>query len=513
YCATLVFNALKWNAFARVYMISFFNLMLYAYAMMFQVRTGLKLCYFATATFSFSLFRSVEWRLLVVSLIGSAFAFVAVEFGIMPGWISAIDLGDPEHPLNHAIALTALSLTIGSSLLYFAEVRNYEKKLFAASEQKSLFLSTISHEIRTPLNVIIGMTGLLGDRGLSNQEKDSYVGSIQKSSEYLLSLVNDVLDFERIEKGKVSLDLKAANIKDLFATVKNIMTPLAREKNLSLTVSYPEQAGTYYVFDGRRLSQILINFLANAIKFTGSGGVALDVTVDKEERDFCVLRFRVVDSGSGISREDQARILEPFFQVSGSSSIQPGFGLGLSIARELLRLYGAEISVQSEPGKGSIFAFSLRLEKATGASDERNREEHRLPGLHVLAADDSELNLLVLQKMLGLWDVQVTQVVNGRELVSTYAADSAKYDCVLVDSHMPLMGGVEAAHELKNRNPDLPVYLVSADATMELERAALAAGANGVITKPINVSTLYNVMLQVQKKKGKIPSPLERSMH
>lgn len=504
YCLTFFFNALNLRTFSRIYLINYFNLMIFAYAMLFQNRTGIKLCYFSTACFTFYLFRNTEWKSLSFSLAGSLSAFLAVEFGYMPVWVSPFDLGNPEHPLNHGIAVTAFLLTAGSTLLYFFEIRRYEKKLSAASEQKSLFLSTMSHEIRTPLNVIIGMTNLLIENSYPQAEQQNFLSSIRMSSDHLLSLVNEVLDFERIEQGKVSLDLKPADLKIIIKKVEKIITPLAEEKNLAFTAVMKNSDDPIFLADERRLTQILLNLLGNSVKFTKKGSVSLLAEILEDSKEQSLFQFTIRDTGPGISKEDRKRIFETFYQTADNDNAHLGFGLGLSITLRLLNLCDSELIVESEPGLGSSFSFRIKFRKTQLLPEAKLSFIQDISGLRILAADDNELNMILLEQLLLKWKIQITRAENGKTLVSTFEKNPSDFDCILTDSHMPIMGGIEAVKRIRKNFPEIPIYLVSADATMELEKAASEAGADGVITKPIIMSSLYDIMLKVYSRKSSV---------
>jgi signal transduction histidine kinase/ActR/RegA family two-component response regulator len=359
----------------------------------------------------------------------------------------------------------------------------------AANQAKSAFLANMSHELRTPLNGILGYAQILQwDKTLTTKQLRG-VTVIQKSGEHLLTLINDVLDFAKIEAGKEELCLEDIRLEKSLRTIAEIVDVKAQEKGLDFRCNLAPDLPATIRADERRLRQVLLNLLSNAVKFTDGGQVSLDVSIRSPRR----LRFEVRDSGVGIAPDQLDRIFQPFEQVGDFRLRQGGTGLGLAISRQYVRLMGGDLTVESLPGHGSTFWFELEAPEAeTEGAAPPDRVVNGYAGSRriVLVVDDVEANRAVVSDMLTPLGFEVAEAADGREGVEKAAA--LRPDLILMDVVMPEMGGLEAIRHLRQlpacRN--VPIIAVSASASGKDAATSLAAGATAFLPKPLDLNKL-----------------------
>ncbi|HET6256363.1 MAG TPA: ATP-binding protein [Puia sp.] len=365
---------------------------------------------------------------------------------------------------------------------------------------KSEFLSTMSHEIRTPLNAVIGMTHLmLRNKPRSDQKED--LGVLLFSANNLLSIVNNILDYNKIEEGKIGFE----NIPmDLAAIARNIVAGLknaAEERGIILRADVDPRLDRKVIGDPTRTSQVINNLVHNAVKFTKAGSVRLSLTVESIQQDRISVAVSVEDTGIGIPVEKQGVIFDRFTQADSSTSRSyGGTGLGLAITKKILELQGVTLDLQSQPGIGSTFyftqTFTLTSEPAGDNRDwlPETESEQRLRGIHILLVEDNPLNVLVAQTMLENNGATVDVAVNGAEALDKL--DARSHHLILMDLHMPVMDGYEATVLLRKRGETLPIIALTASTPKEVESEAFAAGLNDVVVKPFSPDELYRVILQ-----------------
>ncbi len=366
-----------------------------------------------------------------------------------------------------------------------------------ANRIKGEFLANMSHEIRTPLNAVIGIARM-GEREYAGQACAGQFTRIGDAGKLLNHLIDDILDFSRMEAGKITLDLQPVHIGPLLDELMKILEPLTGNKPLDLNFRISPDLPPTLMLDSLRLQQILINLLANAIKFTERGAVTLDIErVDNE------LLCRVSDTGIGMSQAQLEQLFQPFHQADGSTTRKyGGTGLGLAISQGLARLMGGAIEVDSKPGQGSIFTLRLPLSIAADASDENPEaspepvNDARLAGLSVLIVEDVEINRLILEDILCGEGAQVDCAVNGQQaLESIEKAGAEAFDMVLMDIQMPVMDGYEATHRIHALAPQLPIIAVTAHALSEEKERCIEAGMIAHIAKPIDPKKLIETIL------------------
>ena len=388
----------------------------------------------------------------------------------------------------------------------FRDITEDKKELEAAKEQlkiaesvsqsKTEFLSSMSHEIRTPMNGIIGMLTLAHGQ-LRGHSAENYIIKAEQLSKYLLSVINDILDMSRIEAGKIELESKPFELAALAEKLRNMFQKNVEAKGVAFYVEMKDVDVKYIVGDELRISQILVNFLSNAQKFTEKGEIRVTFRQLQKENGKVSLMFRVHDTGKGMDAKFISRIFKPFEQESQDITKQyGGSGLGMSITDRLVHLMGGEIVIDSMLGKGSDFSVYLTLPIAEVSEIETEQEDETgtdftFNGCHILMAEDNEINAEIAVSILENEGAKVDVAVNGKDAVEKYAASApGTYNFILMDIQMPVMNGRDAAKQIRSMDRkdagEIPVFALSADAFVEDQRLSAMSGMNGHFTKPID---------------------------
>ena len=388
----------------------------------------------------------------------------------------------------------------------FRDITEDKKELEAAKEQlkiaesvsqsKTEFLSSMSHEIRTPMNGIIGMLTLAHGQ-LRGHSAENYIIKAEQLSKYLLSVINDILDMSRIEAGKIELESKPFELAALAEKLRNMFQKNVEAKGVAFYVEMKDVDVKYIVGDELRISQILVNFLSNAQKFTEKGEIRVTFRQLQKENGKVSLMFRVHDTGKGMDAKFISRIYKPFEQESQDITKQyGGSGLGMSITDRLVHLMGGELVIDRMLGKGSDFCVYLTLPIAEVSEIETEQEDETgtdftFNGCHILMAEDNEINAEIAVSILENEGAKVDVAVNGKDAVEKYAASApGTYNFILMDIQMPVMNGRDAAKQIRSRDRtdsgEIPIFALSADAFVEDQRLSAMSGMNGHFTKPID---------------------------
>lgn len=370
----------------------------------------------------------------------------------------------------------------------------------AENKAKSEFLSRMSHEIRTPMNAITGLTDkAIMREDLSGEIKDD-LKKIRSSTNYLLALLNDILDMSKIDGGMLKITNEPFCLSQVIDEIRSMLTASAERKDIELIIQN-DVSYDYYLGDEIRLKQVLMNLISNAIKFTPEGGkVTLLIKPTQSGRVF----FSVKDTGCGIAKEDIDKVFIAFEQLGNTTSRSQGTGLGLPISSAIVKLMGGEINVDSTVGSGSEFYFSIMLEKTKQEERQvQTIDDKSLLNLRILLAEDNDLNAEIAQDILSMYGAVVTRVEDGKKATEEFAKNSDKYDVILMDIQMPTMNGLEASRSIRSldieRAKTIPIIAMTANSFQEDTEAAYDSGMNYFITKPIDNKLLNKVLRNIKK--------------
>ncbi len=437
-------------------------------------------------------------------VIGTTFGFTGIiitsftYFGLFPYSslsVKAVDIG---------MTLNAILLSIALA----DRIREDQKMRIKAEEEtktKSLFLSNMSHEIRTPINAVFGMNNLLLKTDLDKKQRN-FVEIIEKSSKNLIKIIDDILDYSKIEAGKLTIDKTDFNLIELINTVIDLMKTKAEEKNIQIKVIHEADFKGNIHADSLRIYQVLTNLINNAIKFTDSGEINVHVKKILENR----FRFEIEDTGIGISKEKQKKLFNSFSQADCSTTRNyGGTGLGLAISKQLVEIMDGKIWVESEVGEGSRFIFEIALEEIhnidvsaeelSNIDDEIMVEQttNPLKGKKILLVEDNEFNQDVIIFSLEKSELTIDVANNGQEAVDMFNDD---YELILMDIQMPIMDGYEASKLIKEKNSNIPIIALSANAMKEDIENIKNIYMNEYLTKPIDFKSLNALLLKYLSK-------------
>lgn len=370
-----------------------------------------------------------------------------------------------------------------------------------ARKSKENFLANMSHEIRTPINGITGITAMLRNSPL-NGEQSEWLDYLENASQQLLLIINDILDLSKIDSGKMRLDYAKTSFVNIIKELTNLFSYKAEQKGITFNVINDEKLPKQILADSLRLTQILSNLISNGIKFTENGGVTLETKLLKRSEQRVHIQFSVKDTGIGIASDAIDKIFQSFEQgEEGITKRFGGTGLGLAIVKRLVNLHQGQIHAYSELGQGSEFVFQCWFdEEDSEAAPKSDKKQYTdlppLTGVHILLAEDNELNSFMVTHMLNTWGITVDSVKNGKEALEK--VESVTYSLILMDAHMPIMSGFDAIRTIRNDSREsirkIPIISISASVLQREQQAAYAAGADAVVGKPFDPVSLYQII-------------------
>ena len=421
--------------------------------------------------------------------------------------------GNSRRARNWGLILVGVILATAAGAMWFIlnrfghqqrlirQLDTSEKKVRETARIKENFMANMSHEIRTPLNAILGFTNLLKTRQLDNTSTE-FVGAIQKAGENLLTIINDILDLSKIEAGMVRIEASPFSVRGLLHSIQTLFSEKVKEKGLVLQAEIAPAVPDTLIGDATRLTQILVNLISNALKFTETGGITIQIYNKDSNQHNIRLGFSIADTGIGIEQHMLESIFDRFHQAENSITRKyGGTGLGLSIVKDLILLQGGDITVESERGKGTIFRFfipytiasqQVPLPQAINISEFRSSGH---PSVKILVVDDNDMNRSLMEHLLTEWNLSFDMADNGWEALARL--QQTTYDMVLMDIQMPEMDGYNATRRIRTElGLDVPVIAMTAHALAGERERCLSSGMNEYISKPVNERELYELIIR-----------------
>lgn len=413
------------------------------------------------------------------------------------------------------IAIGFLLIFMAFTIINYVKNNNQYKRILAKAKidaenlasAKARFMANMSHEIRTPMNAIAGFTEQLSQSPLNSVQQDQ-LEVVQKSTDHLLQLINEILDLSKLQNNKLKIEAKPFNPKILIEDVANLFTPKISQSNIALNTKLDKDLDQILMGDDFRLRQILLNLVSNAVKFTEKGAVTIEAQLNQITPNQNELEIHIIDTGIGMSPEQMVRVFEEFEQAESSTARNyGGTGLGLSITKQLIELQKGSINVKSEENIGTEIIVKIPYAKGTEENQpEKKPAKETTPiyfqNLKILIADDEPFNRKLLEAIFRNENVELTSVSDGTEVLEKLKNN--QYDCILMDMHMPEMDGIETTKNIrtneKNKvNKNIPIIVLTAALTDEDKKRYIATGMNGIVAKPFNKKTVLEEISKVLK--------------
>ncbi|MFC7772862.1 tetratricopeptide repeat-containing hybrid sensor histidine kinase/response regulator [Flavobacterium sp. GCM10027622] len=380
------------------------------------------------------------------------------------------------------------------------ELEEAKNKAEEVNQLKSQFVTTITHELRTPLYGVIGITDIISEE-YPELNKSKYLSSLKFSAKYLLSLVNDILQMNKITEKKIILENLPFDLRYELDSIKNSLQMIAQKNRNEIVVTIDDSVPQYIISDKIRLSQIFMNLISNSLKFTENGKVEVVVNALEKDSTTCRLQFEVIDNGIGISKEDHDKIFEEFVQIERREDDYQGTGLGLPIVKKLVELFGGEINLESEENIGTKIAFTLKFDYDAqfspdafpGVVDTLHSAQNN--GMKVLLVEDNKINQVVTERILSNFGFETVIVESGAEAIAQLQQHA--FDVVLMDINMPQMNGFETTKLIRSQQIDVPVIALTAFDKQEINEDIINSGMNGVMIKPFEPSVLHKMIVQI----------------
>lgn len=386
------------------------------------------------------------------------------------------------------------------SFRFAHSLQEAKKQAEEGLKTKSEFLSTMSHEIRTPLNSVIGMSHLM-IKNNPRQDQKEQLDVLLFSAGNLLSIVNNILDYNKIEAGRISFEQIDMDIENIVQNIASGSKNAVDVKGINLVLKMPEKRLPKVIGDPTRLTQVINNIVGNAIKFTEVGQVVIEIITNVQTTDGVSVTFKILDTGIGISKEKQQLVFEQFTQADSSTSRSfGGTGLGLAISKKILELQGAVLHLESEPGQGSLFYFTLPFPVAktqpvaSSTSSKEVRQNKNLTGFEILLVEDNPINVLVAKSFLQGWGAVIEVAENGQQAIDKL--DTDRHKIVLMDLHMPVMDGYTAVRKIREKGITIPIIALTASLPNEVAAEVHGLGIDGMVLKPFVPEELYNTVLR-----------------
>ncbi len=456
------------------------------------------------------LVKAKEEKKLIVSLLFLSALCIVLCYLICPQQSEIQSISPAVYKIMFAGNLgLAFTLTVLFTWLVSVLSLDRERQIIKAKEMaeestrvKSMFLSNMSHELRTPLNGIIGTANLLLDEECLPAQKE-HLDVLRYSSGHMLTLINDILDFNKLDANKTDLQENPVNLHRLLGQAATVFTRQFEIKGLTFVTEADTALDSWVLTDETRLMQVLNNLLSNALKFTHKGQVLLTALVTEQKSEYTTVSFSVSDTGIGIPEDKQVHIFESFTQADARTTRQyGGTGLGLSISKKIIAALGGDLLVKSHPGGGSTFYFTIVFRRSNQQQPfiphRKKTQFEPLRGLRLLIAEDNAINMKVASRFLQSWEVAVTAAVNGKEAVEKSRTEN--FDLLLLDLEMPEMDGYTALAEIRTFNKEIPAIAFSAAMFPDIQNFLAAKGFNDFVTKPFRPEELYQKIKQYQKQ-------------